>query len=194
MPTNDVLESLVSIANNLNRRVRALESQLAVRASQDWAGYSFWFRVAPNTPPNDALVVSAGTFWNIALGAGSSDGIVVPEQSADFSAGGNCEAGAFADPVGSPYRGALLWIDDAGVLDTDESADVATTGLAETAAAGLLVTGRTDAFLPLALLILRSNGTAGAGQVEPIQIGRNATASYIYIRDVRPWLHTHVTS
>jgi len=143
----------------------------------------YWGNVSPTCPPSKKVMTRAGWFWSGSFG----DGWWANAIEADLGPGGNCEVAAFAN-VGS-YKGIIIH----HVYRSLTSTESAEYGTAKEAIEGTLDVNMAGIYsdrIPLALIIVKNNGSVGtSGAI--LQIDRiNRGNSFIY-RQFKPWLHSH---
>jgi hypothetical protein len=145
-----------------------------------------WTQTAPSCPPDTQLHARGGYVWDAYAG----NGWWAYPMDADFGVGGNVQVLPFANA--GWYRGVLVTRYGGGTSPNHyETDEYATAAEAQDAVIAMITTGtmyQTD--LPLALLVVKNDGTTGvAGAILPID-AVNRGRSYLF-REVRPWLHIH---
>lgn len=175
----------------LTRRVGQLEQQNRFTTSADWAKMNWWGWCSTTQPASKIINVRGGIFWEWDSAGGTGRFRKLDDTIYDFS--------GFA-PFAAQYhyRWAVLQADvsanpvtlrvfDSGVefgTDGEVVADFWNNGPAED-----LYTS----YIPLCAVALRNDGNlAVAGAIENITLS-DINYSWLLARDMRPWLHLHVT-
>ena len=187
----DTFRSIYRSIKALTTRVERLEEQNRFTVSSDWAMMNWWGWCSTTQPASKIINVRGGVFWEWDSGAATGRFRTLDDTIYDFSGFG---------PFAAQYH--FRW----AVLQADVSANPVTLRVFDSAVEFGTEAEVVDDFwnngpdedlftsyIPLCAVVLRNDGNLGvAGAIENITLS-DTNYSWLLARDLRPWLHLHVT-